>query len=449
MQLGMAVMKQNMFGALAIVILLVLVHLPVAPTVYAEPFSEFILIGTQDLQGIHFYSVNPIGEVELIQSLPSDFRIGEPDNTQTWFILEQGNFMVSPDQTQIAFTAQRGEENALFIYNVQQNDLQQSSIPADLKPIWSPDSSLILVSPCCEGAASNDDYIYDILLSQIIPVDTGELNGSEFQWVMDSTGLVYVAGSQIMFVSRDGETQRVLTDIWSQIPSDISSFEICDLTWSEASQRYYYDVGCIGGGEEPNEYLYSVDLIGNNRAETSTSLPSLYPEDSYVRVVDLHPVPVGSGVYITLKAQDGSRSPDGLTRRRILRLDSPGEMSVIYEEKRDESFSKSIISPDKNSIALVSPANGPTSKGLLQVIDLNNGQVVAEERVTPQAICDAQWTSNTTVIYSVDPIGVCDVRYSAQPIQVWQLNILTGTTHNVSSLFNGTSWILPTTPAVG
>jgi Tol biopolymer transport system component len=440
--------KHNLFGWSVTLAILLLSALPPIQVGYAQDNSIANWVAVQDLQGIHFYSVNTSGELVLVYSLPPDFRVGDPDDTHTWFIREQTNFMVSPDGTQVAFTAEREQEGALFIYTVQQNDLQQYAIPVDLKPVWSPDSDRILFSACCEGATSNDDYVYDIRAQQIISVDTGEVNGSHFQWVSDSTGLVYVAGSQLMFVSRDGKTQHVLTDIRSQVPPDIASLEICNLTWSDASQRYYYTVGCIGGGEEPNEYVYSVDLAGNNRAETSMGTATIYADDSYIDVVDLHPVATGNGVYITLRSQDGSQSPDGLLRRRILRVDNPGEISIVYEEKRDEDVSKSVMSPDNNYIALVSSASGsasgPTSDGLLQVIDVHEGQAIAEVVVTPQAVCDAQWSDDTTLLYSIDPSGICDVKYSKQSTSVWQLNLLTGISSNLISASGGMSWLLPT-----
>lgn len=415
----------------------------------AQASLPSVIIAVQDVNGIHFYSVDTVASMTRIGGLPQEFKVREPDESQDWFILYEQYLAPSPDQTLMAFTAQQGDEGALFLYSIPQNQIvKQIAIPLCLKPVWSPDGSGILLTIYCgqQHTRGGIDYVYDLGSGQLHALDSTEDDVAQFQWLTDSSGFLYEDGADLSIIARDGEAShptRQLTNLRSELPEG-AYVSICDPVWSAANQRYYYIVGCIGGGEIPYEYIYSVDLEGNNRNETFLPLPYLYPKERTIYVYGLHADPAGNDMYITLGSQDGSEYPDGLIRWRIVGLSNPGEISPVYEEHLEESIDFSLMSPDGNLIALFSPSTGPRSEGLLKVVSLDTGEVVATVNIAPYAICDdAQWLDNTHLLYTVDSDGYCTLRVSSQRIQTWQLDVMSGSTRELAEGLNGTSWILP------
>jgi hypothetical protein len=234
-----------------------------------------------------------------------------------------------------------------------------------------------------------------------------------------------------------------LTHLRSELPEDAET-TICAPVWSAANQRYYYVVGCIGGGDMAYEYIFSVDLAGNNRNESIDTLPDLFPNDSWVGVRGIHADPLSDKVYVVVDSQDGSRDPEGLIRWRILQFDNSGDMRVIYQEHLDELFIHySLLSPAGDFMALLTPATGPKSEGVLKVIRLTTGQAAASVNVAPNGICeDAQWLDNTHLLYTVDQLGYCDFVVSTVPVETYMLDVITGEITSLTSDLDGTSWLL-------
>ncbi len=413
----------------------------------AQGTDESVLVATPTEAGIQIYSVDVFGQESLIRTL-TEFRVGDPNDQDLWFIDEPSNMTVSLDGTQIAFTAQRAGEWALFVYTLATDALQEITLPEALIPTWSPDSSAILLTVGSDEPPYND-YVYDLVEQQLIQLtNTPQYGERSFRWLPNSSGLLYVGlyrecetcesmGQALYYVSRDGGETRLLSHAAALGLQD-SYTSVCWPTWSEPNQRIYYIVGCVGGGDSVNEYLYSVDLAGNNRAEISTGLWSRYPEEDGVKTVNIQPSPFTTDVYLTVNSQGGYGT--FYPNRRILHLQAPDQISTVYEQtNQDEGLSSSSMSPDGTSIALVSYGRG-SGIGFLEVIDLATGERVIGRDSTPLEVCGASWIDATMLFYTVDPTGQCELYFALQ--SVWVLDITSGETQEVTTLLGNNVWML-------
>jgi WD40 repeat protein len=401
----------------------------------AQAASVGVLTVVQQNEQIYFYSISPAGSATLSASLPPEFRLGQPTTQDVWFVSDLRRIAASPDGTIIAFTAQRGEENALFLYTLAQNTLQTVTIQPTLQPLWSPDGGAILLSVCSCGLDgdpySDRDYVYELASGQLFPITASGSHGGYYIWLDDSSALVYMEANGVYFISRHGDIIRSLVEFMSP-PSPHTVLYICGLIWSEVNQRFYYVLGCVGGGDEPYEYIYSVDLAGNNRAEISDSLPTLFPDDYDVDMVNLHPITAGDGVYVVLSSSDNSIQPDGLIRWRILRV-SQGQIETVYENRLVDDLTGSAISPDGQKMLLLAAAYGTGGEGFLNVVDLTTGQELVQSDLNGLGLCDAQWIDSQTILYSADPQRQCDLDAATSPEDFWLLDVTAHSTTNIGA----------------
>ena len=399
-----------------------------------------VLVTTLTEDGILIFEVDATGQQTLVASLP-EFRVGEPVSEDLWYLENASRLTVSLDGTQLAFTAQRAGGWALFTYGLLSNSLQQIPIPNQLVPFWSPDSSAVLLTvnssePQYDLEPPFNDYVYELNTQSLNQItDEPERIEWNMNWLPDSSGLFYVGhcdtctsgGYELYFTNRDGTGTRILTNVSSLPLADSFPF-VCHPTWSEPNKRIYYIVGCVGGGDESNEYLYSVDLAGNVRAEIDDGLNSVYPEEYSIRTQGMHPSPFTSDVYLTIASQGGDGT--GLSNWRGLRLSAPNEIVAIYEQTmQNDDLDSSSMSPDGASIALLTYGSG-ASNGFLEVIDLATGQRIIGRGATPLDVCEATWEDDHTLFYTVDSTGECTV--DRGPRSVWVLDTASGATHEVT-----------------
>jgi Tol biopolymer transport system component len=411
----------------------------------AQASDETVLVATPTVDGIDIYSADSSGEVTLVHSL-NGFRVGDPIDQDSWFMSRYTDLTVSLDGSQIAFTAQRDGAWALFVYTRATDALLEIALPEELSiPIWSPDGTSMLLTAGA-SAPPLSDYVYDLQtqeLNQITSVP--QFRENSFHWMPDSTGLFYVGYcetclpvSQALYqVSRDGSETTRLAVASVLAPSD-SVASICHPTWSEPNHRIYFVIGCVGGGGQSNEYLYSVDLAGNVRAELSGGFNSLYSDEYNVRTINIHPSPFSDQIYITLASQGGDST--GLSNRRILHFQAPDIVNIVYEQtQQDEAITSSSMSPNGAAIALVTYGRG-TSNGYLEVIDVTTEERIVGQGTTPSDVCDVFWSDEDTLFYTVDPTGACDV--ARAPQSVWVLDITSGATQEVTSELGANVWML-------
>jgi Tol biopolymer transport system component len=432
-----------LISSFSVLILGLVLNLPIN----AQETGATVLVATHNDNGIHIYRVDAAGQDMLIASL-TEFRVGESNDQDLWFIDHPNYLAVSPDGTRIAFTAQHGDESTLFIYTLETDTLHEITQPSALFPVWSPDSSAILLLPTTSSQPPYHVYVYDLNEDRSFRLTSDQIDESWFRWLPDGSGLTYMGTSvscsdcsyyveDLYFIDWHGKERRVLTDLYPLIPEG-EPITICDRAWSELNQRIYYIVGCVGGGDEPVEYLYSVDVAGNNRAEISTSFSSIYPEESNVSTGNIHLSPSTADIYLTVRSQGG----DGTSRSnwRILHLQAPDVITTVYEQTiQDESLDISSMSPDASAIALITYGRG-ASNGFLEVIDLETGQRIVERDVAPLDVCYTQWADENTLFYVVDPTGICALTY--EPQTVWVLDITTSATHEVTDGLGDNVWLL-------
>ena len=420
--------------ALSVIVLCMVTKLSVT----AQRTEGSVLVASLTEDGIQIYAVDTAGEQTLVTSLP-EFRVGEPVNEDLWYLGTTSSLTVSLDGSRLAFTAQRSGEWALFVYELAADALLEAAIPTDSRPVWSPDSDAILLAG--GNIPPDDDYVFEVAAERLVRLtNTSDYDERRFNWLPDSSGLFYVglysecetcdATQALYLVSRDGSETRLLAQAAALTPAD-SYDTVCHPTWSEPNQRIYFIIGCVGGGTQSDEYLYSVDLSGDVRAEISGGLNSLYPNEYSVSSRSIHPNTLTNDLYLTIGSQGGGEEGRGLLNWRILHLLSTNEVAPVYERTmQNDDLDSSSMSPDGASMALVTYGKGAASNGFLEVVDLATGQLVVGRDATLLDVCDVSWEDEHTLFYTVDSTGECVV--DRGPRSVWVQDTASGATQEVT-----------------
>ena len=395
-----------------------------------------VLVAAYTEDGIQLYTVDAAGQQTWVAGLPSS-RIGSLVDKSRWRGGTSSSLTLSPDGRLLAFTAHRDGDWSLFVYDLAAGTLIEQSLPTNPKLVWSPDSSALLLTG--GTAYPYNDFVYEVGSERLIQLTHTKYGESSFGWLPDSSGLFYqglYSGCEscettqaLYFVTRDARETWLLA-IGAELTRAYSDDSVCWPTWSEPNRRIYFIIGCVAGGNQTNEYLYSVDLAGNVRLEIIGGLNSLYQREFNVWTSNIHPSPLTSDVYLTIASQGGGDEGRNLSNRRILHLSAVDEVERIYEKvMQTDWLSSSRISPEGSAIALLMYGRG-TSNGFLEVIDLATGQRMIGPGSTPLDVCDVSWDDETTLFYGVDPTGDCDITRSPQ--SVWMLDTISGKTQEVT-----------------
>jgi hypothetical protein len=229
-----------------------------------------------------------------------------------------------------------------------------------------------------------------------------------------------------------------LTNLCEQVHTD-SFRTICVPTWSETNQRFYYIVGCSGGGDEPTESLYSVDVAGNNRVEIEV-LSTIFAPGEFsefaVRTVGIHPHPSSGEIYLAVGSQGGDGT--SLSNWRILKEDLSGDVEPMIERLTQEQYLvESIVSPNGNMMAVLL---GYASYDVIEVVDLTTGEFLANFDVSPLNICDMIWADDTTLFYTVSSERRCSSCFSDQ--ELWLFDLSSETTTMIVENTGEITWML-------
>jgi len=394
------------------------------------------LIAVIGNQGISFFRIQSYGSLQSIGGLPKNFGI-EGISSSDWLISGTGSLVTSPKRDQVAFSAHRGTENALFIYSVSQGDLQQTAIPYPVTPIWSPHGDALLL------AAPPLAYVYEIVSHQLTEITHAPNEvGGNFQWLPDATALFYLGldttsppkNIEIYVVNRDGSNRHRLTHTSSVVPANANR-SICNLTWSPANSRIYYVVGCLGFKDNPRDYVFSVNLAGENRLEVA--LPTAFKEDASVTAVT-NMVATTDGPVITYQAD----LVNGDHHWRVINLTPQGELQLRFDYHFDapRELYDAKISPDNKHVAIVGLTDEDIYGSIhLLVGNFDDNQIAADLDGTDDHICNIDW-DDQNVLYETTDIPCFGNK--SKPIATWQLDIPTQKTVNISESLGKISWVL-------
>jgi hypothetical protein len=144
------------------------------------------IVAVSGSQGIELFDVQDDGTLHSVGELSPNVGLEGIANSE-WLIPNTSSFMVSPNHDQIAFSAHRASENALFIYSISKRHTQQKAVPYTFTPIWAPDgAALLLSSPPLA-------YVYEIASNQLTEITHAPNEmGGQFQWLPNATGIFYV-----------------------------------------------------------------------------------------------------------------------------------------------------------------------------------------------------------------------------------------------------------------
>jgi len=436
--------------------LMTIISLLIVSTVFSTNHAQgdvSLLTAVQTAVGIEIHSVDMLGKTTPI-TVFTDFGLQGNTTQAQWSIEDRDILTSTQDGSRIAFTASRGSEFALFIYTLATNDLEQIALPDVFKPIWSPDNTsiLLLPAPWTQPIYQDYAYVYHLEESVLIEIANTDNHRTEFNWLPDGSGLIYEGVNisclncsyfvvDLYSMNRFGDDIKVLTDLYTQVPTE-SPLTICNPTWSQADQRVYYVVGCSGGEDDLPEYIYSVDLEGNNRQELRVDI--LFLSEFNVKTVGIHPnINLGS-INLTIYSQGVNGTSEA--SRRIMQLKAPNATELFLDQPPDGRY-LSISSALLNSSKIALSLGSYNDVGYIDIFDLDSAQVINEISFNQWNICDVRWLDKDNLLYIADDLADGnDCRYNDVQYIYEIYNLPTDTTTPVFADTDEFSWVLRPAP---
>jgi hypothetical protein len=404
--------------------------------------------------GVTLYAVSADKTLEAVGTLPHDFNSDGSD--KNWMI--RHSFVVSPDEQQIGFTAQKSGDNeayvGLFIYSLATHTIRQVVNEVyvgfffHLK--WSPDSQLLLIEPevedNCGCMGHPETRVYNLASDSLIQLtdDNHDINGASFTWAANNRDLVYAGnGVDIVEIGLDGIRRQPLVNFEKNPPSD-SFPSSCNFVWSGQQERWYYVTGCLW--DDPLDSLYSVDLSGHARIEAN--LPDLLlkeftlpaPSEFFVEDVDVAIIhPTESTVYAAfgfkaLVPKNSDPSSDIISQAfwRVIRLNAPEQFEIVFEFTApyiaNSALEHAAFAPDNRKVALVDRKH-------VIVGDVMTGEQIASITRTLD-----NWYQRMDVLW----INANELLYAAGD-DVWLLDTSNGLTTNLTADIEAMAFLLPQT----
>ncbi|MEO8606372.1 MAG: hypothetical protein ABI690_00700 [Chloroflexota bacterium] len=407
--------------------------------------------------GVKLYAVSADKILETVGTLPDDFNTDGHD--KKWMI--RHSFVVSPDEQQLAFTAQKSGDNeayvGLFIYSLVTHTIRQVIdeiyVGYFFHLKWSPDSQNLLIEPEVEdncGCMGRPEVrVYNLVSDTLIQLTDQSRNvyGRVFTWAENNRDLVYAGnGVNIVEFGLGGIHRQPLVNFEINPPPDSFSGS-CNFAWSEQRARWYYVVGCLWLIDDPLDSLYSVDLSGHARLEAN--IPDLlrqefplppgnnpYVED--VSVTSIHATADTVYAALSFKATvaTGSSDTDSDVEDkafwRVMSIDAQGQIETAFEFTEWNIFTSSLIqaafAPDNQKVVLVDREH-------IVVGDLATGkQLVSLTRTLEN------WYQRMDVLW----INAHELLYLADD-DVWLLDTSDGTTVNLTTDIEAVAFLLPQT----
>lgn len=381
--------------------------------------STFIsLTASANTSGIQIIGISVDGTTSHITTLPLDIGIvglREAD----WMIRYVRDIQLSPYGTQIAFSAIQPSTNAasLNIYSIQSGILIRRDVAQARQVEWSPEGDAILLSNLIElnspyNTGAVGVYVYDVAANDLHLIATSTGNFGNHLWLPNSQQLVFAGNGipcqqpcssreDLYLINRDGSDIQPLTNLGIQLPSALLK-SICEPVWSEWNMRIYFRVGCISEQPIPQEYLYSTDLNGAVRQEIAieeaiSGFPNAVVFESIL--VDN----VNESIF-TVSSQEGADETGArIETWRIESIDDKPNSEVVYEVNARGLFSfqiqTSALSANGSIVAIASQEYGDSESGLITVISLETGQVIATKSGL-RPICNIVWSGTDQLLFT-------------------------------------------------
>ena len=403
-----------------IVVMLVTLTLPLS----TQTQNSYLVVGI-DGDTITFYQGTPDGNLRPMTNLSANFQLGQEtiNEANIWFIPNYHHLNLSENQDQVAFTAQRGSIANLFVLDVSNGLIVEQTLPSvALLPNWSPDGTAVLLTPPFPFVGYDDNsvnletYVYDTDTTTLHQItDSPEVLEIDFIWV-DSSTLAFNGRDNIYKISYLGDVAEAITDFArDQLP-------ICNLTFSDTTQRIYFITGC--GQNQQDQALYSTDVNGDSQIESLLS--SWYPEGTIsFRVVSISALE--EGIYLGIDSQS-------LTREWIV-LHHPyvGEIVFVIVDETEQELTEAVFSNLTSSMALIGDEQ-------IAVYNRQNGELISSQ-IAPGLVCNFQWITDIQAIYNVESVACSSL--ISNPIAIQSLNIVTESTDDtiqrgIASISNDT-----------
>lgn len=424
------------------------------PVIDADDLPESAPLIIVDLSGgtIEFNQVTSDGTITTIGSLPNTFSV-YPDESGEWLIPDPQVFYVAPDAPVVAFTARRGDEYRLYIFDILINDLREVTIPYWGLPKWSPDGKYIFFSARPFFLRESipieviQRYLYDVVNDQIFTLTENPTDlPPNPQWLADSSGFAWTlgTGSNVEIADRQGRNQRILNDPpldLSDVPN-LPEFS-CRLTWSPELERYFYAVGCQSFGDTTFMRIYSVDLQGNT--ELVVDFEQFFPV-AFFRSYVTDIISATNGIYIPIQINYLYLDINWY----VLHVKLDGQIEIDFDggvnkgrEGNMSELSAVLISPDERYIALIGLIEQRI--GGMQIVDLETGAVVSQvlqPEAEDQHVCEVRWVSDTEILFEWRDY-FCYLSNAEIPGESALLNITTDAITSLSNELGTENWILP------
>lgn len=427
-----------------------------AGTVHAQDASPVAYILAPTKNSINIQGLTPSGTLEPVSDLPG-FRIGDWGEAE-WTIPTASDLKVSPNGRFVAFPAFRDESDiAVFIYNFDQNHLEQVITSNLVDIVWSPDSDAILMRQLLSDFSlpfpdpAPPTYVYELTTRQLVQVTDGPSNlERDTIWIGNDTFVYSGSGipcappcearNDLYLGSRFRIDTAILTNLGEQIPVDYFH-NICEPIWSYTEERIYFAVDCKYVGLHA-EKLYSVDLSGHLQPELDPTFLYLDAHQFHIQAVLL--APEGEIFVVVFSEEIYQYDYDHFWR--VFELDSQDNPQVIYEARNPSEGSylqTASLSPTAQYIALVgSILQGDENDGGMAIIDTITGDVVLSHPVESMDIaCTMTWLDDHTLVYSQVEGGTCNRHRDS--VGVYSLDVLKGTITPLATGDEFPVWLLP------
>lgn len=439
-----------------------------APSIEAQtPLNDgYILLQLQN-ESISFYYAEDIDQPHPLLTLPDITLRGMPPilDESIEYIRHPSDITLSPNGQFIAFTTYShympSERASLYLYSLKDSALHRIDIPGLALPLWSPDSSaVLLVPPPYYGQDTydmqvHDAYLYTISSDRVIRITHTTTEGykNSFYWLPDNEHIIYSKGGRDFYVTdRQGQHETRFTNAISlHLPT--YNYVICRTRspqWSAAHQRLYFVAGCSSEGEDDgHDSLHSISLTGGDE-RLELDLHALYPDDYYgTEISNFYLDPVGTGIYIVVRAQTQYFAGSGIDYQaydevvwRVGYLNEAGDWRLIAEKSTPDLTSSmafaAALSPSGKYLAVAGNLMQP-EQGLLSVVNTQTGQLLDVE--SAKSICAVRWLNDQELLYT-EFNGHCGTSIP-EPYKLQMLDIKTSHTADVFTNLSGMVWMLP------